>query len=87
MRRNPNFIMREVAGEHILVPLTGDLALNGILTLNRLGCDIYNRIDECASEEALVDELCSLYDAPRQVIAADTAEFLELMRKEHLIIE
>ena len=86
MRRNPNFILREVADEYMLVPLTGDLALNGILALNGLGYEIYTRIDEAGSFEALVDELCALYDAPREVIAADAAEFLEQLIQEKLVI-
>lgn len=87
MRRNPNFILREVADENILVPLTGDLNLNGILSLNDFGCEIYKRIDETPSTEALIDALCELYDAPREVIAADVAEFIEQLKEEKLIIE
>ena len=87
MRRNPNFILREVAGENILVPLTGDLELNGILSLNGFGCEIYKRIDETPSLDALVAALCELYDAPREVIAADVAEFIEKLKAEKLIIE
>lgn len=86
MKRNPNFILREVAGEYILVPLTGDLALNGIFSLNGLGYEIYTRFDETDSFEALVDELCALYDAPREVITADAAEFLERLIQEKLVI-
>lgn len=87
MRRNPNFILREIAGEHIFVPLTADLELHGILSLNGLGYEIYTRIEEVHSVEALIDELCALYDAPREVIADDTAAFLEQLKKEKLIIE
>lgn len=86
MKRNPNFILREIAGENILVPLTGDLALNGILSLNGFGREIYERIDESPSVEALVAALCELYDAPREVIAADVAEFLKQMKNEKLIL-
>ena len=86
MRRNPDFILREVAGEYILVPLTGDVGLNGILALNGLGYEIYTRIDETGSFEALVDELCALYDAPREVIAADAAEFLQQLTEEKIVI-
>ena len=87
MRRNPDFILREIAGEKILVPLTGNLGLAGILSLNGLGYEIYQRIEETPSFEALVDRLCELYDAPRQVIAADAAEFIEQLKGEKLIIE
>lgn len=87
MRRNPDFILREIAGEKILVPLTGNLGLAGILSLNGLGYEIYQRIEETPSFEALVDRLCELYDAPRQVIAADAAEFIEQLKEEKLIIE
>lgn len=87
MRRNPDFILREIAGEKILVPLTGNLGLVGILSLNGLGYEIYQRIEETPSFEALVDQLCELYDAPRQVIAADAAEFIEQLKEEKLIIE
>ena len=87
MRRNPDFILREIAGEKILVPLTGNLGLAGILSLNGLGYEIYQRIEETPSFEALVDRLCELYDAPRQVIGADAAEFIEQLKEEKLIIE
>ena len=86
MRRNPGFILREVAGEYILVPLTGDVGLNGILAQNAPAYEIYTRIDETGSFEALVDELCALYDAPREVIAADAAEFLQQLTEEKIVI-
>ena len=87
MRRNPNYVLREIAGENILVPIHGDMDFNGILTFNPLGLEIYRRIEEVPSEEVLIQTLCEEYDAPPEVIAADAADFLATLRRENLIFD
>ena len=84
MKRNPDYVLREIAGETVLVPVSGDF--NGIIALNEIGAEIYRRIDECPTAEQLTDALCELYDAPRQVIAEDTAAFLRQMKEENIIL-
>ena len=84
MRRNPDYVLREIAGETVLVPMSGDF--NGIIALNGIGAEIYGLIDKCPTTEKLVDALCDLYDAPRQVIAEDAGNFLEQMKAENIIL-
>ena len=85
MRKKPNFVLRELAGEHVLVPVSGDF--NGMIVLNEVGVEIYRRAESCSSEEALADELSDLFDAPREEIAADTADFLRQLREEKVLMD
>lgn len=85
MKKNPNFVLREVAGEFVLVPVSGEF--NGMIVLNEVGAEIYRRAEACPSEEALIDELSDLFDAPRDEIAADTVEFLQQLREEKALID
>ena len=81
MKRNDKFVLRQVADEFILIPTTGDFNFNGIGALNDVGKEIYDLIPEVKTDDELIDRLCDIFDAPRENIAADVAEFLAQLRK------
>ena len=57
MKRNTDFMLRDIAGEVILVP-TGAATqqFNGMITLNEVAAFIWKNLDESKSKEELVDE-------------------------------
>lgn len=76
------FVLREIAGDTLLVP-TGKTALdmNGMLTLNDVGAEIWKMLPEAESEEAIVQKLLAEYDAPIETIRSDVSEFLARLRE------
>ena len=57
MKRNTDFMLRDIAGEVILVP-TGAATqqFNGMITLNEVAAFIWKNLDESKSKEALLVE-------------------------------
>lgn len=80
------FVLREIAGDLLLVP-TGKTALdlNGMLTLNDVGAEIWKMLPEVKDEEEIVQRLLSEYEAPAEVIRPDVSAFLEKLRELNII--
>lgn len=81
MQLKNNFVIREIMGETILVPI-GDhlLEFNGLITLNELGVFILKALPEAKDENEIVDRILEEYDVDRETASADVAEFLERLR-------
>ena len=95
--RNPDVLWREEeevrekayagleAGEEVEGLGTSILFINGrILSLNLLGTEIWKLCDG-RSEEALVEELASQFDAPRELLQTDVGRFLSELSQEGFI--
>ncbi len=87
MKLNENYVLRQIAEEYILVPVTGDFDFNGIIALNEVGKEIYDLIPQVADEAELVDRLFDIFDAPKQELATDVSEFLGQLRKEKILLD
>lgn len=81
MKIKREFILREVAGETLLVP-TGKTAidLKGMLTLNTLGAEIWRMLPECENSEQIVCRILQDYDAEAAQVRADVDEFLQKLK-------
>ena len=74
-----DFVLREIAGETLLVPAGKTaLDLNGMLTLNETGAALWRMLPEAADAEALLQEF---EGAPAEQGRADVEEFLARLRE------
>ena len=80
MRANQELILREIAGEHILIHV-GQTALkvHGMITLSESGLLLWNRLQEDCTENDLVEALLAEYRVDRATAEADVREFLTQM--------
>lgn len=80
LRANQELILREIAGEHILIPV-GQTALkvHGMITLSESGLLLWNRLQEDCTENDLVEALLAEYRVDRATAEADVREFLTQM--------
>lgn len=80
------FVLREIAGDLLLVP-TGKSALdlNGMLTLNEAGAEIWKMIPEVENEEEIVRRLLEEYEVDEAELRADVAEFTAKLREYEII--
>lgn len=88
MRISNEFILRQIAGEYIIIP-TGKttLTFNGMITVNEQGAFLWEALKEEITEDGLVDALLAEYDTDRQTAQADVADFLEVLRQKRLLNE
>lgn len=86
MKLKKEFILREIAGEYILVP-TGETTLNfnGLITVNELGAFIWNNIEKVNSEEDILKLILDEYEVEENMAREDLNEFLDKLKGAEII--
>ena len=88
MRRNPAFVLSDVAGEHVLLPAArAGAELNGMLILNDMGISIWDRLAHETTFEALLTALLDEYEVSEETARADLSEYLKILRDVNGIID
>ena len=88
MKVNQNFILREIAGESMLIPVGAAAAkFNGLITLNDTAATIFKTLSQDTTLEALVDAVTADYDIDRETARADAEEFLQQLRQAGALVE
>ncbi|MDD7772684.1 MAG: PqqD family protein [Firmicutes bacterium] len=82
MKLKREFVLRQIAGDHLLIPV-GKTALdmNGMLTLNEMGAFLWKKLPQAQTEAELTDLVLAEYEADRATVEKDVAEFLDKLRK------
>lgn len=82
MHASKDYLLREIAGETILIP-SGAAAqkFNGLVTLNELGSFIWNTLSEDLTLEAITARIIDAYEIDAATAQADAEEFLAELRK------
>ena len=79
----PDFLLREVAGERILVPVgEAALSLHGMICLSESGALLWEKLHEPCTMRTLVDALL----ADRDTAAADVREFLGKLEQHGVLL-
>lgn len=88
MKIKPGFVLREVAGQCVVVPV-GEEALhfNGVITLNSSGKILWEALKKDVSLEDLVNLLLSKYNVTKEVATQDVNEFINILRSRNIIEE
>ena len=87
--KSRDLVEREIEGEIIIVPLTsgiGDLE-DELFSLNKVGKDVWARIDGKEAVSQIVKELEEIYQVEREKLTQDVLGFLEELEKRKLIVE
>ena len=77
MKIEKEFILREIAGDYVIVP-TGKPALefNGLITLNELGAFIWKKLQQDVTEDELIQVILEEYEVDEETARNDVEEFL-----------
>ena len=82
MKLNENFVLRQVAGTWVVLPLKGDtLNFNGMIRLNDSGAMLWKSLEQGGDREKLVQALTSQYEVAAEQASRDVDEFLEMLVK------
>lgn len=86
MKINGEYILREVAGDTILVPV-GETALqfNGILALEPVGALIWKGLSAGKDRSAILCDILDQFEIDAHTAAKDLDEFLEQLQAENLL--
>lgn len=88
MRVSDQFVLRDIAGEQLLIPV-GEVAIHvkGLIVLSESGALIYNRLREGCGKAELVEALTGEYAVSPEDAAGDVDAFLAQMRQLNMLIE
>jgi len=80
-----NFMLREIAGTWVVVPIGKRVIdFNGLINLSETGAFIWSRLSQGQSPDAILAEIVETYDVDRETAAKDLDEFLSELKKAGL---
>lgn len=86
MKIKEGFILREVAGQIVVLPTGEDLNLNMMITLNGTGRFLWERLQEETDEAALTDALVKEYDVDEATAADAVRGFVEKLNGNGFLV-
>ena len=85
MKLKDGFILREVAGENVVLPSGGDLDLNMMITLNDTGKFLWQLLEQNRTEADLVSALLAEYDVDEATAAAAVTGFIATLNENKFL--
>lgn len=76
MKLKEGFILRDVAGETVVIPSGDEMDLNMMITLNDTGKFLWQKIEAGIEEDALVEAVLAEYDVSREDAQTHVAQFV-----------
>lgn len=81
MKVNKDFVLREIAGESILVPLGQQtMQMDGIINLNPVAAVIWSALSENPDQEYVLQEILEHFDIDEVQVRKDLQEFIDEMK-------
>ena len=78
MKLKENLLLRQVAGNWVVLPLAGtELNAGDMLSLNDAGAMLWQVLEKNPDPQALVDALTAEYDVSEEQAREDVAAFLQ----------
>ena len=88
MKVSNDFILRDIAGEFLLVPVGAASArFNGLITMNELGKFIFEALSEDLTAQQVAEKITGEYEVDFATALADTEEFLDQLRQVGALVE
>lgn len=76
MKIKEGFLLRQVAGQTVVLPFGDELDLNMMITLNDTGAFLWEHLQEETTEDALVADLLKEYDVDEETARQSVAAFV-----------
>jgi len=81
MKLKDGFILREVAGQIVVLPSGDELDLNMMITLNEVGKFIWVLLEEETDEATIVDAILKEYDVDKATAEVAVAGFIKKLNE------
>ena len=85
MKIKEGFLLRQVAGQTVVLPTGDDLDLNMMITLNGTGAFLWEQLQNETTEEELVKALLAEYDVDEARAKASVTAFLNKLRENEFL--
>ena len=85
-RQNSNVVDRIVAGEHLLVPVSGDVVdMRQLFSLNPTAQTIWKALAQATTEDQVVEAITSEFNVEASMARKDVQELLATLLERKLI--
>ena len=86
MKIDKEFILREIAGDYIIIPTGRNvLEFNGLITVNEVGRFIWDKLQREITFEELVRTVLDEYEIDEKVARQDIHEFLDKLIEGNIL--
>ena len=86
MKIKPGFMLRQVAGKKIVVPVgKASIEFNGMIHLNETGAFLWERLQSGATKESLLADILAEYDVDEETAKAGIDSFLKIAQDADLL--
>ena len=86
MKIKKEFILREIVGDIVLVPINKSTSkFDGLITMNEIGKFIWENIESAKDEEELLQTILDEYEVDKDIAKADLDEFLGKLKAVDII--
>lgn len=87
MKLKQGFILRKIAGEHVLIPTGAENIsnYNGVITINKTTAFLCGLLKEEQTKESLIKALLEKYDVGEELATKDVDQLLSLMAKHQML--
>jgi hypothetical protein len=85
MKIKDGYLLRQVAGTNVVVPVGRGLDFSGMITLNGTGAFLWKELSEETTEEKLLLALLKEYDIDKDTAQKDMGEFLARLKAADLV--
>ena len=86
MKLKDGYLLKEVAGTHVVVPV-GNISFNGMLSLNETGVLIWKNLEKGCTKEELTASFLAEYDVSKEIAEKDISLFLEKLSRAGILDE
>ena len=86
MKLKDEFILREVAGQTVVLPTGGDLNLNMMITLNETAKFLWEKLQSEIDEAGLVAALLAQYEVDEETAKSCIACFVSDLKKHDFLV-
>ena len=86
MKLKDGFLLREVAGQTVVLPTGGDLDLNMMITLNETGKLLWEHLQSETDEAALTAALLAEYDVDEETARKSVAAFVANLKEHDFLV-
>ena len=88
MKVSDQFILREIAGDSILIPVgKAALSAKGLIVLSESGAFLYHKLKDDCTREALISAITTEYEVSEAEASRDIDAFLNQMRQLSMLVE
>lgn len=86
MKLRDGFMLRQVAGEYVVLSVGTDLDFNGMITLNETGATLWKRLEQEAELADLTAALTAEYDVDEATAAAAVEQFVAQLKEHDFLV-